>query len=96
MHLATGAAAAGGLLAITGPSVRMPGLAVPSFTGTSVALLAGAMVASVGAPVVRAPSVAVPCALRTLARAARPALSLLRRGRTRIAAPGIGAVILTR
>ena len=74
----------------------MPSVAMPAFTGPSITLLAGAMVASVGMPFVGTPSVTVPCALQTLARAARPALSLLRRGRTCIAATGIGAVILTR
>ena len=79
----------------------MPSVSAPAFTGPSFALLAGAVVAPVGMPLVAAPSVTVasltmPCALRALARAARPALSLLRRGRARIAAPGIGAVILTR
>ena len=78
----------------------MPSFTVPSFGGPAVALLAGAM-PSVTTPFVSTPSFAVtsltmPCALRALARAARPALSLLRRGRARIAAPGIGAVILTR
>ncbi|MGY4382126.1 hypothetical protein ACVWZR_002727 [Bradyrhizobium sp. i1.3.1] len=104
MRLTTGPLAARplrDLLATTGTSVNMPSVTVPTFAGPSVAMLGGAMVASVGMPFVGASSVSVtsltmPCALRTLARAARPALSLLRRGRTRIAAPGIGAVILTR
>ena len=86
MRLASGAATRSCLRAAAWPSV---------------ALLGGTVVAPVRMPFVGTSTVSVasltmPCALRTLARAARPALSLLRRGRARIAAPGIGAVILTR
>src|SRR5437868_817427 len=86
-----------GLRAVARPTFRMPSVSMPCIGMPSVALLAGAMVASVGMPFVGPSSVpAVPCALRTLARAATSALSLLRRGRTRIAAAGVGAVILAR
>ena len=74
----------------------MPRIGVPGFTRPSIALFAGAMVASIGLPFAGTPSVTLPCALRTLAWPARPTLSLLRRGRTRIAATGVGAEILAR
>jgi hypothetical protein len=72
-----------------------------SLAGPSVALLGGTVVAPVRMPFVGTATVTVasltrPCALRTLARAARPTLSLLLRGRARIAAAGVGAAILTR
>src|SRR3954469_8296718 len=81
MRLASGAAARSCLRATAGPSV---------------ALLGGTVVAPVRMPFVSTATVSVasltmPCALRTLARAARPALSLLLRGRTRIASAGVGA-----
>src|SRR5438270_10345196 len=91
MRLAAGAAAMRCLRTGAGPSVNMPGVAMPSLAGSSVALLGGTVVTTVRMPFVGTPSVAVasltmPCALRTLARAAGPALSLLLRGRARIAA----------
>src|SRR4051812_14042287 len=98
MRLATGRAATRpirDLLAATGPCVT-----VPAFARPSVALLAGA-VPSVCTPFVTTASFTVACltmpgALRTLAGAARAALSLLCRGWTRVAAAGVGAEILTR
>src|SRR6478752_9794964 len=101
MRLASGAAARSCLRAAAGPCVDMPGVAMPSLAGSSVALLGGTVVAPVRMPFVGTATVTVasltrPCALRTLARAARPTLSLLLRGRARIAAAGVGAAILTR
>src|SRR3954452_3153709 len=99
MHLAAGVVATRSLRSLgatAGPCVSTPGVAMPSLAGSSVALLGGTVVAPVRMPFVGTPPVAMPCALRTLARAARPTLSLLLRGRARIAAAGVGAAILTR
>src|SRR3954452_5744288 len=104
IRLAAGAAATSWLRTVgaaAGASIHMPGIAMPSLARPSVALLGGTAVSPVGMPFVGTPSVSVAsltmsCALRTLARAAWPALSLLLRGRARIAAAGIGAEIFAR
>src|SRR4051812_1098277 len=104
MRLAAGVVATRSLRSLrttAGPCVSTPGVAMPSLAGSSVALLGGTVVAPVRMPFVGTATVTVasltrPCALRTLARAARPTLSLLLRGRARIAAAGVGAAILTR
>src|SRR4051812_38963832 len=80
------------LLASARPSVNMPSVTVATFAGPSVVLLAGAM-PSVSTPSFAVASLTMPRALRTLARAAGPALPLLRRGRARIAAACIRAVV---
>src|SRR4051812_6853435 len=100
MRLAAGVVATRSLRSLratAGPCVSTPGVAMPCLAGPSaVALLGGTVVTTVSMPFVGTPPVAMPCALRTLARAARPTLSLLLRGRARIAAAGVGAAILTR
>src|SRR5438270_6156207 len=84
------------LLASAGPSVNMPSVAVASFAGPSVALLASTM-PSVSTPSFTVASLTMPCALRTLARAAAgPTLPLLRRSRARVAAACVRAVVFAR
>src|SRR3954449_7422178 len=99
MRLASGVVATRSLRSLratAGPCVSTPGVAMTSLAGPSVALLGGTVVTTVSMPFVGTPPVAMPCAVRTLAWAAGPALTLLGRGRTRIAAARVGAVVFAR
>src|SRR6266702_279013 len=79
-----------GMPSVGMPSVDMPSVTVATFAGPSVTLLAGTV------PSVGTPYVTMPCALRALTRAARPAGALLQRGWARIGAARIRAAVFPR